>query len=87
MSPSGPPSPSAFPQDMCPERAGPCLSSPNPARGLREPLLHFTIVPGQGESSFGVSLGCLGAPWAGTLSPRRGSTTSIYRSGSETCRG
>ncbi|XP_068833017.1 guanine nucleotide exchange factor for Rab-3A isoform X4 [Capricornis sumatraensis] len=34
-------------ENMCPEWAGLRLSSPNPAWGLREPLLHLTILPGQ----------------------------------------
>ncbi|KAF6105811.1 RAB3A interacting protein like 1 [Phyllostomus discolor] len=34
-------------EHLCPERTGPCLSPPNPARGLREPLLHLAILPGQ----------------------------------------
>ncbi|MBW00939.1 Guanine nucleotide exchange factor for Rab-3A, partial [Eschrichtius robustus] len=32
---------------MCPEWPGLRLSSPNPAWGLREPLLHLTVLPGQ----------------------------------------
>ncbi|XP_043437306.1 guanine nucleotide exchange factor for Rab-3A isoform X2 [Prionailurus bengalensis] len=38
-------------QYLCPERAGSCLSPPNPAWGLRESLLHLTVLPGQDHRS------------------------------------
>lgn len=57
-----PMTPFAFLQHMCPKRACPRLSPPNPAWGLREPLLYLAVLPGQGESSFGVSFDSLGPP-------------------------
>lgn len=59
--PPAPTVPSAFLQYLCPERAGSCLSPPNPAWGLREPLLHLAVLPGQGESSSGRVTGLLRA--------------------------
>lgn len=78
--PAIPTAPSASSQNMCPEWAGLRLSSPNPAWGLREPLLHLTILPGQGESSSGRVTWFLRGSLSWASEPQAAQPT-IYRSG------